>query len=242
MTYYVPGLGEKDPDKVIRSLMQAHENVATNTSNITTNTANIATNTANIATLTSNGATYVVGPASSTDNALARFDATTGKLIQNSDVTLGDSDGKLTRTAGVSLSGTNTNDNAAAGYVGEFTSATATTATLTTNVATNITSIALGAGDWDITAGYSASGSGTPSVTDIWVSINTVTATGVNTAGQSFRVRGMTLTDPVAAGTLGPLRVSLTGSTTYYLNTTCVYTGGGATFALTGIIRARRVR
>lgn len=34
MTYYVPGLGEKDPDKVIRSLMQAHENTAANTASI----------------------------------------------------------------------------------------------------------------------------------------------------------------------------------------------------------------
>jgi hypothetical protein len=32
----------------------------------------------------------VVGPASSTDNAIARFDTTTGKLIQNSVVTVGD--------------------------------------------------------------------------------------------------------------------------------------------------------
>lgn len=34
----------------------------------------------------------VVGPASSTDNAIARFDLTTGKLIQNSGVTIDDSD------------------------------------------------------------------------------------------------------------------------------------------------------
>lgn len=33
----------------------------------------------------------VVGPASSTDNAIARFDLTTGKLIQNSGVTIDDS-------------------------------------------------------------------------------------------------------------------------------------------------------
>lgn len=32
----------------------------------------------------------VVGPASSTDNAIARFDGTTGKLLQNSPVTVGD--------------------------------------------------------------------------------------------------------------------------------------------------------
>jgi hypothetical protein len=34
----------------------------------------------------------VVGPASSTDNAVARFDLTTGKIIQNSGVTINDSD------------------------------------------------------------------------------------------------------------------------------------------------------
>ncbi len=33
----------------------------------------------------------VVGPASATDNALARFDATTGKLLQNSGITVDDS-------------------------------------------------------------------------------------------------------------------------------------------------------
>ena len=38
----------------------------------------------------SNGAGDVVGPASATDNAIARFDTTTGKLIQNSVVTVGD--------------------------------------------------------------------------------------------------------------------------------------------------------
>lgn len=48
----------------------------------------------------------VIGPASSTDNALARFDGTTGKLIQNSGVTADDS-GNLTAN---NLSGTNTGD------------------------------------------------------------------------------------------------------------------------------------
>lgn len=42
--------------------------------------------------LTSDLSSYVVGPASATDNAIARFDLTTGKLIQNSGVTIDDSD------------------------------------------------------------------------------------------------------------------------------------------------------
>jgi hypothetical protein len=37
----------------------------------------------------------VVGPASATDNAIARFDGTTGKLIQNSVVTIADSTGDM---------------------------------------------------------------------------------------------------------------------------------------------------
>ena len=41
----------------------------------------------------------VVGPASSTDNAIARFDTTTGKLIQNSAVTIADTTGDIVGTA-----------------------------------------------------------------------------------------------------------------------------------------------
>jgi hypothetical protein len=43
-----------------------------------------------IATAGAGGLGDVVGPASSVDNALARFDSTTGKLIQNSNLTLPD--------------------------------------------------------------------------------------------------------------------------------------------------------
>lgn len=46
----------------------------------------------------------VVGPASATDNALTRFDGTTGKLVQNSGVTADDS-GNLTATGTVSATG-----------------------------------------------------------------------------------------------------------------------------------------
>jgi len=49
----------------------------------------------------------VVGPASSTDNAVARFDGTTGKLIQNSAVTIADTSGNIT-TGGVVLTANGT--------------------------------------------------------------------------------------------------------------------------------------
>ncbi|HEY8963823.1 MAG TPA: tail fiber domain-containing protein, partial [Alphaproteobacteria bacterium] len=43
-----------------------------------------------ISVATGSGVGDVVGPASATDNAIARYDGTTGKLIQNSGVTIGD--------------------------------------------------------------------------------------------------------------------------------------------------------
>ncbi len=52
------------------------------------------------------GSGDVVGPASSTDNAVVRFNGVTGKLVQNSGVTIDDS-GNLTAN---NISGTNTGD------------------------------------------------------------------------------------------------------------------------------------
>lgn len=52
------------------------------------------------------GAGNVIGPASSTDNAIARFDATTGKIIQNSAVTVADTTGVIAGSQGLTLSGT----------------------------------------------------------------------------------------------------------------------------------------
>jgi hypothetical protein len=74
MTYYVPGLGEKDTDKTIRSLMQVHEKTATNTTDI--------------AALQADAADYVVGPASATANGFAVYDGTTGKLVKNHAATI----------------------------------------------------------------------------------------------------------------------------------------------------------
>jgi hypothetical protein len=53
------------------------------------------------------GAGDVVGPASATDNAIARFDDTTGKLLQNSVVTIGDT-GNVAGVADFTATGTTT--------------------------------------------------------------------------------------------------------------------------------------
>ena len=53
-----------------------------------------------------------------TDNRLVRGDGGT-KGVQESAITVADTTGALSRTGGIAIEGTNTNDSAAAGYVGE---------------------------------------------------------------------------------------------------------------------------
>lgn len=57
------------------------------------------------ASWTTNAGGDVVGPGSATDNAIARFDGTTGKLIQNSVVTIADTTGAIAGARSRSLSG-----------------------------------------------------------------------------------------------------------------------------------------
>lgn len=60
--------------------------------NVLGGTGVTVTGASNTVTITALNNGDVVGPASSTDNAIARYDGTTGKLLQNSNVTIGDSD------------------------------------------------------------------------------------------------------------------------------------------------------
>jgi len=138
------------------------------------------------------------------------------------------------------VTATTTNDNAAAGSVGEVITATSGAVVLVSATPANLTSIALTAGDWDVSAGFIAAGGATTNMTDLWVSINTVTATNTFTQGQSYRMRGFTQIDPANAAPVGILRASLAAPATYYLNAQSTFTG--TALSVTGIIRARRVR
>jgi len=141
--------------------------------------------------------------------------------------------------------GTATNDNATAGDVGEFVSASVSTpgSSLSNNTVTNVTSISLTAGDWDVCGQVVFSPAGSTTATVYIGSINTVSATLGNTTGttssQTVFVAGF-----LAGGTncvvVNPCRISIASTTTVYL--IAYSTFAVSTMSVAGVITARRMR
>lgn len=142
--------------------------------------------------------------------------------------------------------GSTTNDAAVAGNVGEEIPAIQSTFTNYTTTATyqNITSITLTAGDWDISAFGSISANGatvTTSSNAIFViSTTTASAAGAVEGKNIHYVDENFLGSSIQSMAISPYRVSISGSTTYYLNSQATFTLGNPQFV--GSIRARRIR
>lgn len=98
------------------------------------------------------GSGDVTGPASATDNAAARFDSTTGKLIKNSPLIIADTTGALSRSGGTGIAVQGSAGVAsAAGYIGETVSNTVTAGSpvaLTDNVDAVWNTLSISAGCW----------------------------------------------------------------------------------------------
>jgi hypothetical protein len=202
----------------------------------------LETHTTDIAALEAAG--FVVGPASATDLAAARFDLTTGKLVQDSVLVIADTTGSLSRTGGggIPVQGTNTNDAAAAGYVGENIEAAATQS-LSTGTPANVTSISLTAGDWDVSALGSFAGAGATNTTNIAMSISNTSATQDTTAGRHCLHRinaGAGHADYSITFAVPAYRITLTATTTIYLVATASFSV--STYGCTGRIAGRRAR
>lgn len=136
--------------------------------------------------------------------------------------------------------GTTTNDNTDAGKVGEFVSSTvliASAVNIPTVTPTNITSISLTAGDWDVWGSAYLQNTTAIGECYAWISSTSATLPDISqTVGRADVAAGFS----VMAMAVQPLRFSLSGTTTVYLQgyiTHATGTGSGA-----GGIFARRVR
>lgn len=136
------------------------------------------------------------------------------------------------------LLGTTTNDNAAAGVVGEYVQSTFSAVALTTNTVTNLTSISLTAGDWDV-YGNALIGASAVALFEAVAGINTVSATFGTYYAQILTASGGALAQTISQ-TMPPQRLSLASTTTVYAVGRAQFASGTA--AATGILLARRVR
>lgn len=157
------------------------------------------------------------------------------------------SSGNLIVGATNNIQGTATNNNAVAGNIGEEINSTISTYTNYTTTATyqNVTSIALTAGDWDI----SAFGTLSSNAATITLAANAIFVISTTTASAAGATEGQNIAYIPQAALVGtskeslgitPYRISLSGNTTYYLNTQATFTIGNPQFV--GSIRARRIR
>ena len=146
--------------------------------------------------------------------------------------------------------GTRTNDNAPAGVVGEFVTATVAVGgavALTTATPANVTSISLTAGDWDLSSMIDMNLTGA-TVTDMrgGPSLTTVTlptqpgGAGLGTDALIVDTSNFVTTTGVMGLPTPPVRLSIAATTTVFLVAQATFAVG--TIGAFGTIRARRVR
>ena len=148
-------------------------------------------------------------------------------------------------TGYVQITGVNTNSDAVSGSVGEYISSTVligSAVALTAGAPVDITTISLGAGDWDVWGTVVTNPAGATTTTNIngWISTSSAT---VPTPPNNGAMYGINLS--IAAGLsqqhpVGTLRLLLASTTTVYLSMEAVF--GGSTMSGYGFIGARRRR
>jgi hypothetical protein len=143
------------------------------------------------------------------------------------------------------IAGTTTNDNAPAGYIGEYVSSIITSpASLSNNTNANLTTISLTPGDWDVWAEVQFLGAASTTMRLIECGINTASGSITTQPGffGSIGASDSTIWVSNVQTTVkcGPTRVTLTGTTTYYINALAQF--GTSTCTMQGGIFARRAR
>jgi Repeat of unknown function (DUF5907) len=141
--------------------------------------------------------------------------------------------------------GTTTNDNAAAGQVGEYIQSAvlqASAVNCPSGSTINVTSISLTAGDWDVSGNVNFIGAG--SIT-FGYTIAAIATTSASLPDQSlWCITGpSSITGSTDLGCAAPTqRFSLSSTTTVYLLGSCAFAGAGSSAGGCGLIRARRAR
>ena len=160
----------------------------------------------------------------------------------NSDITSMTALTAINRTGGTAIKGTNTNDSAAAGYVGEYVSSVvplASALSISNGPKLNITNISLTAGDWDISGIVQFQPAASTSVEALAGSISTTSETF--NPDVEFIHRTATFVPVQNMGySLPPTRMSFAVTTTVYL--VAVANFAVSTMTAYGRIDARRVR
>lgn len=152
----------------------------------------------------------------------------------------------LSKSTGVAVHGTNTNDNAAAGYVGEYVESKSSADNAYPASATwgDATSISLTAGDWDVS--FMTGSIPSSSATFPWAAVGISTtsgnsSTGLNKGENLFFVMTNTISNTPYFGCYVPVyRMSLSGTTTVYGKVEASWTVSAPSYAYR--LSARRVR
>jgi hypothetical protein len=145
------------------------------------------------------------------------------------------------------FTGTTTNDAAASGIIGEEVNGIVSTYTDFTTTATyqNITSITLTAGDWDL-SGFFTYSSNSATITAASNAIFVISTTTASAAGATegrniaYVPQAALLGTSLFSDSIAPYRVSISGTTTFYLNAQATFTLGNPQYV--GGLRARRIR
>lgn len=193
-------------------------------------------------TLSVSGTSSISGTHSGTSSGTNTGDQTIPTTLPPSGSAGGDVSGSYPNPSVVQVTGTTAGGNATAGKVGEYISSTvalASAVTLSTSTASNVTSISLTAGDWDV-EGSVAYVSTLATVSGKVSGINTTSATVPNDGTEVPSGLITTLITGNDGTALPRKRINVTTTTTVYLVAQCTFTVGGVKSY--GVINARRVR
>lgn len=174
--------------------------------------------------------------------AINELDNEKAKVGANSDITSMTAVTSISATGGTAVKGTNTNDNAAVGNIGEYISSVVplvSAVSITHAVNTNVTSVSLTAGDWDVSGIVSFNFAATTSITALAGGITTTSATFDLNATYIHRTAAFVPEGVIGYG-IPTIRISLAATTTVYLVALANFTVSTATAY--GRIDARRVR